>query len=51
MALRNFTHNLRMFHDSVELQIENKKNSLGETVLKLWSHICRKMAYVSKELL
>ena len=40
MALRNFTQNLRMFLDSFELSIENKKNSLEKTVLEIWSQIC-----------
>ena len=42
MALRNFTRNLRIFLDSLELWIENKKNILGKTVLKIWSQICGK---------
>ena len=44
MTLRNFTCNLRMFLDSVELWIENKTKKLGKTVEKRWSQSCRKMA-------
>ena len=44
MALRNFTRNLRMFLESFELGVQNKNNSLGKTVLKMWSQICGKIA-------
>ena len=44
MALRNFTRNLHIFLDNFELPIENKKNSLGKTVLELWSQICGQIA-------
>ena len=40
MALRNFTRNLRMFLESFELLVPNKKNSSRKTVFKMWSHIC-----------
>ena len=40
----HFRRNLRMFLNIFELQIQNKKNALGKTVLKLWPQICRKMA-------
>ena len=40
----HFRRNLRMFLDIFELQIENKKNALGKTVLKTWSQICGKFA-------
>ena len=43
-ALSNFTRNKHMFLDSFELSIENKKNNLGKTVLKMQSQICRKIA-------
>ena len=33
-----------MFLDNIELRIENKKSSLGKTVLQLWSQIFAKMA-------
>ena len=33
-----------MFLDILEPQLENKKNCLGKTVLKIWSQICEKMA-------
>ena len=46
MGLRNFTRNICMFLDSVELWLKKtKKNSWGKTVLKIWSQICRKMTY------
>ena len=44
VALRNFTHNLRLFLDSVEHWIESEKNCLGKTVLKMCPQICRKKA-------
>ena len=44
VALRNFTRNLRIFLDSSEIWIENKKNSLGKNVLKIWSQICGKIS-------
>ena len=40
-----------MFLDILEFRVENKKNYLGKTVLKMWSQILRKMAYVSTKLL
>jgi hypothetical protein len=39
----HFRRNSRMFLDILELQIENKKNALGKTVLKMWSQICGKV--------
>ena len=39
MASRNFMRNLRIFLDSFELSIENKKNRLGKTVFQMWSQI------------
>ena len=33
-----------MYLDSFELQIENKKNSLRKTVIKMWSQTCGKIA-------
>ena len=46
MALRNFMRNLRIFLDSFELYIENKKNCLGKTFFffLIWSQICGKNA-------
>ena len=43
-ALPNFTRNLRMFLDRFELWVQNKKNCLEKTVLKMWSQICGKIA-------
>ena len=43
MTLCNFTRNLRMFLDNFELCKENKKNSSGKTVVKVWSQILDKM--------
>ena len=40
-----------MFLDILEFRVENKKKYLGKTVLKMWSQILRKMAYVSTKLL
>ena len=40
-----------MFLDILEFRVENKKKYLGKTVLKIWSQILRKMAYVSTKLL
>ena len=39
-----------MFLDILEYRVENKKNYLGKTVLKIWSQILRKMAFVSTKL-
>ena len=50
MALCNFTLNLRMFLDIVELCKENKKNSSGKTVLKMWSRILGQMAVLVQEI-
>ena len=44
MVLCNFPCDLSMFSDKLKFLIENKKNSLGKTGLKMWSHICGKMA-------
>ena len=47
----HFRRNSRMFLDILELQIENKKNALGKTVMKIWCQICEKMAlFVQKRL-
>ena len=41
-----------MFLDILELRIENKKNSLEETDLNMWSQICGgKKVYVSTKVL
>ena len=43
--------NLHMLLDILEFRVENKKNYLGKTVLKVWSQILRKMAFMSTKLL
>ena len=40
-----------MFLDILEFRVENKKKYFGKTVLKMWSQILRKMAYMSTKLL
>ena len=40
-----------MFLDILEFRIENKKDFLGKTVLKMRSQILRKMAYETTKLL
>ena len=37
--------------DILEFEVENKKNRLQKTILKMWFQICDKMANVSKKLL
>ena len=45
----HFRRNSRMFLDILELQIKNKKNALGKTVVKMGSQICGKMpSFVTK---
>ena len=39
-GVTQFTHNLHMFID----RVQNEKNSLGKTVMKMWSQICGKIA-------
>ena len=46
MQLRILWHNLHMFLYILELEIENWKNYLVKTVLKLWSKKFTKMAFV-----
>ena len=43
----HFTRHIRMFQDILELQISNKKNALGKTVLKILSQISRKWPHLS----
>ena len=49
--LPNLRRNLHLFRDIIDLKVNTKKLSLGKTVLKLWSHICGKVAYLSTSLL
>ena len=44
MALRDFTRRLRIFLDILEPKIESQIFSLGQTILKIWSHICENLA-------
>ena len=37
-----------MFLDILEFKVENIKNCLRKTVLKIWSHICETGTYFSK---
>ena len=38
------SRNLHMFLNIVKFTVENKKNCLEKTVLKIWFPICEKMA-------
>ena len=40
-----------MFRDILEFTVENKKYCLRKTVVKMWSQICNKKAYVSTKIL
>ena len=43
-GVTQFCTHLCMLVDIFELQIENKQESLGKTVLIMWSQICEKIA-------
>ena len=50
MVLAKFKRNLCMFLDSFELGEENKKNSLGKTVLKIRSQMCGLIAMLVRKI-
>ena len=50
MAVCNFTRNIRMCLDIFELRIENKKQSVGKTVLIIRSQICEPMAFYIQQM-